>query len=69
MNIEKIAKAIEADAGDMLPDLRQAIAEAKARIGRRTITRCATTLDDMKLVQIVKEHEGQAAVKVNIDDL
>jgi len=26
-------------------------------------------LDDIKLVQIVKEREGQAAVKVNIDDL
>ncbi len=26
-------------------------------------------LDDIKLVQIVKEREGQPAVKVNIDDL
>jgi putative transcriptional regulator len=34
MNIEKIAKAIEADAGEPLPDLRQAFEQAKARIGR-----------------------------------
>ena len=30
MNIEAVAKAIEADAGQGLPDLRQALAEAKA---------------------------------------
>lgn len=38
MNIEKIAKAIEADAGEPLPDLRQALEEAKARVGRVTTT-------------------------------
>lgn len=32
MNVEKVAKAIEADAGMVLPDLRQALAEAKAGI-------------------------------------
>jgi putative transcriptional regulator len=31
MNIEKITKAIEADAGEPLPDLRQALEEAKVR--------------------------------------
>ncbi len=36
MDIEKIAKAIEADAGESLPDLRQALQEAKARVGRVT---------------------------------
>jgi putative transcriptional regulator len=36
MNVEKIAKAIEADAGEALPDLRQALEEAKARAGRVT---------------------------------
>jgi putative transcriptional regulator len=36
VNIEKIAKAIEADAGEPLPDLRQALEEAKARVGRVT---------------------------------
>lgn len=36
MNIEKIAKAIEADAGQPLPELRQALAEAKGRQGRVT---------------------------------
>jgi putative transcriptional regulator len=36
MDVEKIAKAIEDDAGEPLPDLRQALEEAKARIGRVT---------------------------------
>lgn len=36
MNIEKVAKAIEDDAGEPLPDLRQALREAEDRIGRLT---------------------------------
>lgn len=36
IHIEKVASAIEADAGEALPDLRQALAEAKAGIGRAT---------------------------------
>lgn len=36
MDVNKIAKAIEADAGETLPDLRQALKEAKAREGRVT---------------------------------
>jgi len=36
MDVEKIAKAIEADAGEALPDLRQALAEARAGTGRVT---------------------------------
>lgn len=36
MNIEKIAQAIEIDAGKPLPDLRQALAEAQAGQGRVT---------------------------------
>ena len=36
MNIDKIAKAIEADAGESPPDLRQALEEVKARVGRVT---------------------------------
>jgi putative transcriptional regulator len=36
MDIEAIAKAIEADAGEALPELRQALEEAKAGIGRVT---------------------------------
>ncbi|WP_296661748.1 helix-turn-helix domain-containing protein [Paraburkholderia sp.] len=36
MNVEKIAKAIEADAGESLPDLRQALEEARTRAGRVT---------------------------------
>jgi putative transcriptional regulator len=35
-NIEKIAKAIEADAGEPLPNLRAALEEAKPHIGRVT---------------------------------
>lgn len=36
MNIGKIAKAIEADAGQALPELRQALHEASGRQGRVT---------------------------------
>lgn len=37
MDIEKIAKAIEADAGEALPELRQSLAEMQAEnIGRLT---------------------------------
>lgn len=36
MNIEKVAKAIEADAGEALPELRQALAEASVLQGRVT---------------------------------
>lgn len=35
LDIEKIAKAIEADAGEPLPEIRQALAEAKAASGER----------------------------------
>lgn len=38
MDVEKIAKAIEADVGEVLPDLRQALAEAKAGVGGRVTT-------------------------------
>lgn len=36
VDIERIAKAIEADAGEALPDLRQALEEASAGVGRAT---------------------------------
>ena len=36
MDIEAIAKAIEADAGETLPELRQALEEAEAGMGRVT---------------------------------
>ena len=36
IDIEKVATAIEADAGESLPDLRQALAEANAGLGRLT---------------------------------
>lgn len=35
-DIEAVAKAIEADAGEDLPDLRQALKEANGREGRAT---------------------------------
>ena len=36
IDIEKVAAAIEADAGESLPDLREALAEAQAGVGRVT---------------------------------
>ncbi len=36
MNIEKVAAAIEVDVGELLTDLRQALAEAKASLGNVT---------------------------------
>ena len=36
IDIEAVAKAVEADAGESLPDLRQALSEAKTGIGRIT---------------------------------
>ena len=36
IDVEKVAAAIEADAGEAIPDLRQALAEAKAGRGRIT---------------------------------
>lgn len=36
LDVDKVASAIEDDAGESLPDLRQALAEAKAGIGRIT---------------------------------
>lgn len=36
IDIEAVAKAIEADAGEVLPDLQQALQEAKDGLGRVT---------------------------------
>ena len=36
ITIERVSQAIEADTGKALPDLRQALAEAKAGLGRVT---------------------------------
>ena len=38
MNIDAVAKAIEVDAGESLPDLRQALKEAKAGMAGRITT-------------------------------
>lgn len=43
MNIEKIAKAIETDAGESLPDLRQALQEAKDMRTGKAIGRVTTS--------------------------
>ncbi|MDR3212940.1 MAG: type II toxin-antitoxin system MqsA family antitoxin [Azoarcus sp.] len=51
IDIEKVATAIEADAGESLPDLRQALAEAKAGIGR-------VTTPDQILVRQAREKSG-----------
>ena len=36
IDVEQVARAIEADAGEALPGLREALAEAKAGLGRVT---------------------------------
>lgn len=51
MNIETIARAIEADAGEYLPDVRQALAEAKAGTGR-------VTTPEQRLVRQAREKSG-----------
>ncbi|MEI8324302.1 MAG: helix-turn-helix domain-containing protein [Betaproteobacteria bacterium] len=51
IDIEKVATAIEADAGESLPDLRQALAEAKAGVGR-------VTTPDQILVRQARERSG-----------
>jgi hypothetical protein len=56
MDIEKVAKAIEADAGEPLPDLRQALAEADA-VGRsRTWNyRVIETVHDGQICRAIHE--------------
>lgn len=62
IDIEKVAKAIEADAGDVLPDLREALAEAKAGLGR-------VTTPEQMLVRQAREKSGltQVAFAERID--
>jgi putative transcriptional regulator len=50
-DIEKIAKAIEADAGEALPELRQALKEVNAGIGR-------VTTPEQMLVREAREAAG-----------
>lgn len=61
-DIEAIAKAIEADAGEPLPDLRQALKEAQMGVGR-------VTTPDQILVRQAREKSGltQAAFAERID--
>jgi putative transcriptional regulator len=51
IDIDKVAAAIEADAGETLPDLRQALAEAKTGLGR-------ITTPDQILVRQAREKSG-----------
>lgn len=51
IDIEKVATAIEADAGESLPDLRQALAEANAGLGR-------VTTPEQILVRQAREKSG-----------
>ena len=62
IDVETVATAIEADAGETLPDLRQALAEAKAGLGR------VTTAEQI-LVRRARETSGltQAAFAERID--
>jgi putative transcriptional regulator len=62
IDVEKVAKAIEADAGEVLPDLRQALAEAKAGFGR-------VTTPEQIIVRQAREKSGltQTAFAERID--
>ncbi|MFG6433672.1 helix-turn-helix domain-containing protein [Roseateles sp. LYH14W] len=62
LNIDAVARAIEADAGDALPDLRQALKEAQAGEGR-------VTTPEQMLVRQAREKSGltQAAFAERID--
>ena len=51
IDIEKVAAAIEADAGESLPDLREALAEAKVGFGR-------VTTSEQILVRQAREMSG-----------
>ncbi len=51
ISIDKVAVAIETDAGEALPDLLQALAEAKAGLGR-------TTTPEQILVRQAREKSG-----------
>jgi putative transcriptional regulator len=61
-DVEKVAAAIEADAGEALPDLRQALAQAQAGLGR-------VTTPDQILVRQAREKSGltQAAFAERIE--
>ena len=56
LNVDKVAAAIEADAGQALPSLRESLAEAKAGLAGRTHT------PD----QIVKRRRGRPAGSVAV---
>lgn len=62
IDIEAVAKAIEADAGEALTDLRQALKEAQVGAGR-------VTTPDQILVRQAREKSGltQAAFAERID--
>jgi len=51
IDIEAVAKAIEADAGEAIPDLRQALKEAKSGSGR-------ITTPEQILVRQARERSG-----------
>jgi putative transcriptional regulator len=51
IDIEAVAKAIEADAGEAMPDLRQALKEAQAGAGR-------VTTPEQMLVRQAREKSG-----------
>lgn len=62
IDIEAVAKAIEDDAGEAIPDLRQALQEAKAGAGR-------VTTPEQMLVRQARERSGltQATFAERID--
>jgi putative transcriptional regulator len=54
-NLEKVAHAIEMDAGEYLPELRQALAEAQAGIGRITKPKQLLTNTERSLYQEIPQ--------------
>jgi len=55
IDLDKVAAAIAADAGEALPDLQQALAEAKAGVGR-------VTTPDQILVRRARKKSGLTQV-------
>ena len=69
MDVEKIARAIEADAGEHLPGLRQALKEAEALRAAKTLKEVearggrVTTPDQLRAHQAVGERASSRRTK------
>jgi putative transcriptional regulator len=56
-DIEKVAHAIEADMGESLPDIRQALAEVKAGAAGRVTTPAQMLMRQARKVTGLSQHE------------